>query len=132
MLPVHLQPESHVPLYIQLRDQLRALVHGGDLAQNVLRAPAPVLFAVLSAISTWIRRPHAPRAFLWRITNHGYAGAFQSRQIIFGIHLALRRRLFCFGFARRFRERIFFLPRLVGVWGLNLRWRLSLCRRWLR
>src|SRR6266481_5831976 len=28
------------------------LVHGGDLAQNVLRAPAPVLFAVLSAIST--------------------------------------------------------------------------------
>ena len=31
MLPVHLQPESHVPLYIQLRDQLRALVHAGDL-----------------------------------------------------------------------------------------------------
>ncbi len=31
MLPVHLQPESHVPLYIQLRDQLRALVHSGDL-----------------------------------------------------------------------------------------------------
>src|SRR5260221_12224741 len=31
MLPVHLQPESHVPLYVQLRDQLRALVHGGDL-----------------------------------------------------------------------------------------------------
>ena len=31
MLPLHLQPESHVPLYIQLRDQLRALVHSGDL-----------------------------------------------------------------------------------------------------
>src|SRR5437763_17063650 len=31
MLPVHLQPQSHVPLYIQLRDQLRALVHAGDL-----------------------------------------------------------------------------------------------------
>ncbi len=31
MLPLHLQPESHVPLYIQLRDQLRALVHVGDL-----------------------------------------------------------------------------------------------------
>ncbi len=31
MLPVHLQPESHVPLYVQLRDQLRALVHVGDL-----------------------------------------------------------------------------------------------------
>ncbi|MGA2481612.1 MAG: PLP-dependent aminotransferase family protein [Candidatus Acidiferrales bacterium] len=31
MLPLQLQPESHVPLYIQLRDQLKALVHGGDL-----------------------------------------------------------------------------------------------------
>jgi 2-aminoadipate transaminase len=31
MLPLQLQPESHVPLYIQLRDQLRALVHAGDL-----------------------------------------------------------------------------------------------------
>jgi 2-aminoadipate transaminase len=31
MLPLHLQPESHVPLYVQLRDQLRALVHAGQL-----------------------------------------------------------------------------------------------------
>jgi 2-aminoadipate transaminase len=31
MLPLHLQPESHIPLYIQLRDQLRSLVHAGDL-----------------------------------------------------------------------------------------------------
>src|SRR6202142_383782 len=31
MIPLLLQPESHVPLYIQLRDQIRALVHGGDL-----------------------------------------------------------------------------------------------------
>lgn len=31
MLPLQLQPESHVPLYIQLRDQFRALVHTGDL-----------------------------------------------------------------------------------------------------
>ena len=31
MLPIQLQPESHVPLYVQLRDQLRALVHSGDL-----------------------------------------------------------------------------------------------------
>jgi len=31
MLPLHLQPESHVPLYVQLRDQLRALVHSGEL-----------------------------------------------------------------------------------------------------
>jgi 2-aminoadipate transaminase len=31
MLPLQLQPQSHIPLYIQLRDQLRALVHTGEL-----------------------------------------------------------------------------------------------------
>ena len=31
MLPLHLQPESHIPLYVQLRDQLRALVYSGEL-----------------------------------------------------------------------------------------------------
>src|SRR5215472_2526835 len=39
MIPLHLQPESHVPLYIQLRDQIRALVHGGDLRPGA-RIPA--------------------------------------------------------------------------------------------
>lgn len=31
MLPLRLQTESHIPLYVQLRDQLRALVHSGEL-----------------------------------------------------------------------------------------------------
>ena len=31
MLPLQLQSESHIPLYVQLRDQLRALVHCGEL-----------------------------------------------------------------------------------------------------
>jgi 2-aminoadipate transaminase len=31
MLPLHLQNQSHIPLYVQLRDQLRALVHSGEL-----------------------------------------------------------------------------------------------------
>src|SRR5579863_5595964 len=31
MLQLHLQPESHIPLYVQLRDQLRGLVHSGEL-----------------------------------------------------------------------------------------------------
>jgi 2-aminoadipate transaminase len=31
MLQVHLQPESHIPLYVQLRDQVRALVFSGEL-----------------------------------------------------------------------------------------------------
>jgi DNA-binding transcriptional MocR family regulator len=31
MLPLQIQAESHVPLYIQIRDQLRAMVHSGEL-----------------------------------------------------------------------------------------------------
>ena len=45
MIPVHLQPESHVPLYIQLRDQLRALVNTGELRLGD-RLPASREFAV--------------------------------------------------------------------------------------
>ncbi len=31
MIPLQLQPKSHIPLYVQLRDQLRSLVYSGDL-----------------------------------------------------------------------------------------------------
>src|SRR5208282_46180 len=31
MLPLQVQSQSHVPLYIQIRDQLRAMVHTGEL-----------------------------------------------------------------------------------------------------
>src|SRR5208282_1671324 len=31
MLPLQVQTQSHVPLYIQIRDQLRAMVHTGEL-----------------------------------------------------------------------------------------------------
>src|SRR4030081_1372713 len=31
MFPLQLQGESHIPLYVQLCDQLRALVHDGEL-----------------------------------------------------------------------------------------------------
>ncbi|HKW88460.1 MAG TPA: PLP-dependent aminotransferase family protein [Candidatus Acidoferrales bacterium] len=30
-IPIHLQPKSNIPLYRQLQDQLRALVHSGEL-----------------------------------------------------------------------------------------------------
>ena len=43
MLQLHLQPESHIPLYVQLRDQLRALVHSGDLRPCPLEASELVL-----------------------------------------------------------------------------------------
>src|SRR5271169_5644920 len=31
MLPLQVQSQSHVPLYVQIRDQLRAMVHSGEL-----------------------------------------------------------------------------------------------------
>jgi len=34
MLPLHLQPESHVPLYIQLRDQACVVIGGGKIAEG--------------------------------------------------------------------------------------------------
>src|ERR1700749_2479344 len=49
MLPLHLQPESHVPLYIQLRDQLRSLVHTGDLRPGD-RIPASRELAVMLGV----------------------------------------------------------------------------------
>src|SRR5882757_3791121 len=49
MLPVHLQPESHVPLYVQLRDQLRALVHAGDLRPGD-RIPASRALATMLGV----------------------------------------------------------------------------------
>lgn len=30
-IPLHLQPKSEIPLYAQLRDQMRALIHSGEL-----------------------------------------------------------------------------------------------------
>ena len=55
MLPVHLQPESHVPLYIQLRDQLRALVHAGDLRPGDRIPASRELATVLGVISGDVR-----------------------------------------------------------------------------
>src|SRR6202142_4388341 len=31
MIPLQLQSKSHIPLYVQLRDQLRSLVYSGEL-----------------------------------------------------------------------------------------------------
>ena len=39
MLPLHLQSESHIPLYVQLRDQLRALATHLCSLQSVTLAP---------------------------------------------------------------------------------------------
>src|ERR1019366_8255351 len=76
MIPLHLQPESHVPLYIQLRDQLRALVHGGDLRPGD-RIPASRELAVqLGVHRTTIANAYAELESEGLISGHVGRGTF--------------------------------------------------------
>src|SRR5580698_9668506 len=97
MLPLHLQSESHIPLYVQLRDQLRALVHSGELrlgdripasrelAQQlgVHRTTVANAYAELESEGlieghvgrgTFICGDSAPRPFTPAVRPHGYGG----------------------------------------------------------
>jgi 2-aminoadipate transaminase len=76
MLPVHLQPESHVPLYVQLRDQLRALVNTGDLRPGD-RIPASRELAVqLGVHRTTVANAYAELESEGLISGHVGRGTF--------------------------------------------------------
>src|ERR1700694_5895589 len=76
MIPLHLQPESHVPLYIQLRDQIRALVHGGDLRPGE-RIPASRELAVqLGVHRTTVANAYAELESEGLISGHVGRGTF--------------------------------------------------------
>jgi 2-aminoadipate transaminase len=76
MIPVHLQPESHVPLYIQLRDQLRALVNTGDLRPGD-RIPASRELAVqLGVHRTTVANAYAELESEGLIRGHVGRGTF--------------------------------------------------------
>jgi 2-aminoadipate transaminase len=78
MLPLQLQPESHVPLYIQLRDQVRALVHGGDLRPGD-RIPATRELAVqLGVHRTTVANAYAELESEGLIRGHVGRGTFIS------------------------------------------------------
>ena len=116
----HVKTAVSVLLDVVLHSR-HGLVRGGDLAQNLLRAPTPVFFVILSPISIRVRWPRPLRTLLGGLPHNGYAGALHPGQIIFGVHLTLRGRwLLRFGFARRLCERVFFLRRLAGGRGLSL------------
>lgn len=76
MLPVHLQPESHVPLYIQLRDQLRALVHAGDLRPGDRIPASRELAAVLGVHRTTVANAYAELESEGLIQGHVGRGTF--------------------------------------------------------
>src|SRR5512137_395670 len=76
MLPLHLQPESHVPLYIQLRDQLRALVHAGDLRQGDRIPASRELATQLGVHRTTVANAYAELESEGLIRGHVGRGTF--------------------------------------------------------
>jgi 2-aminoadipate transaminase len=76
MLPIHLQPESHVPLYIQLRDQLRALVHAGDLRPGDRIPASRELATVLGVHRTTVANAYAELESEGLIQGHVGRGTY--------------------------------------------------------
>lgn len=76
MLPVRLQPESHIPLYIQLRDQLRALVHAGDLRPGDRIPASRELAATLGVHRTTVANAYAELESEGLIHGHVGRGTF--------------------------------------------------------
>jgi 2-aminoadipate transaminase len=76
MLPLHLQSESHVPLYIQLRDQLRALVHAGDLRHGDRIPASRELANILGVHRTTVANAYAELESEGLIQGHVGRGTF--------------------------------------------------------
>jgi DNA-binding transcriptional MocR family regulator len=76
MIPVHLQPESHVPLYVQLRDQIRALVHTGDLRAGDRIPPSRELATQLGVHRTTVANAYAELESEGLISGHVGRGTY--------------------------------------------------------
>lgn len=76
MLPVHLQPESHIPLYVQLRDQLRSLVHSGELRDGDRIPASRELAAQLGVHRTTVANAYAELESEGLIEGHVGRGTF--------------------------------------------------------
>lgn len=76
MLPVQLQPESHVPLYIQIRDQMRALVHSGELRAGDRIPASRELASQLGVHRTTVANAYAELESEGLIQGHVGRGTF--------------------------------------------------------
>src|SRR5579863_7024879 len=76
MISLLLQPESHVPLYIQLRDQIRALVHGGDLRPGERIPASRELAAQLGVHRTTVANAYAELESEGLVSGHVGRGTF--------------------------------------------------------
>ncbi|HEY0702831.1 MAG TPA: PLP-dependent aminotransferase family protein [Candidatus Acidoferrales bacterium] len=85
MLPLHLQPESHIPLYVQLRDQLRALVHSGELRTGDRIPASRELATQLGVHRTTVANAYAELESEGLIQGHvgrgTYIAGLQSKQL---------------------------------------------------
>ena len=79
MLPLHLQPESHIPLYVQLRDQLRALVHSGELRTGDRIPASRELAGQLGVHRTTVANAYAELESEGLIQGHVGRGTFICR-----------------------------------------------------
>src|SRR4029077_3868337 len=76
MFPLHLQPESHIPLYIQLCDQLRSLVHAGDLRPGDRIPGSRELPQIRGVHRTTVANAHAELESEGMIQGHVGRGTF--------------------------------------------------------
>jgi 2-aminoadipate transaminase len=76
MLHLHLQPESHIPLYVQLRDQLRALVHSGELRSGDRIPASRELAGQLGVHRTTVANAYAELESEGLIQGHVGRGTF--------------------------------------------------------
>src|SRR5438094_286960 len=76
MLPLHSQPQSPVPLYVQLRDQLRALVHAGDLRPGDRIPASRELATMLGVHRTTVANAYAELESEGLIQGHVGRGTF--------------------------------------------------------
>lgn len=76
MLPLQIQPESRIPLYAQLRDQLRALVRIGQLMPGDRIPPSRELAARLGVHRTTVANAYAELEAEGLIRGHVGRGTF--------------------------------------------------------
>jgi len=76
MIPLQLQPESHIPLYVQLRDQLRALVHSGELRSGDRIPASRELASQLGVHRTTVANAYAELESEGLIQGHVGRGTF--------------------------------------------------------
>ena len=76
MLPLLLQTESHIPLYVQLRDQLRALVHSGELRHGDRIPASRELASQLGVHRTTVANAYAELEAEGLIEGHVGRGTF--------------------------------------------------------